>query len=52
MFTTDAKIIPISPMNAICPVRDRSAFVVYPYRLIIPNIPAVIKKTVLIDSAV
>ena len=47
ILTTLAIIVPISPINK--PNFVRSLFVVYPYRLIAPNVLAIYKKTLAIE---
>ena len=52
LFTREAMISPMTPMNRMFPQRVRSVFVKYPQALIAPNVPAVIKNVDAIDSDV
>ena len=45
IFTKEAIIIPIRPMKRNDPIDVRSFLVVYPYKLMAPNVPAVIRNT-------
>ena len=52
MFTNEAINIPISPINKKDPQPVKSFLVVYPYKLIAPKVPAVIKNTLAILAPV
>ena len=52
ILTTDAIIKPITAIIKIFPQEDKSFFVKYPYKLIAPKVPAVIKKVEAIELRV
>ena len=52
IFTTEAMIIPISPINRNCPMEVRSRLVTIPYILVATKVPEHIKKVEAIEELV